>query len=198
MSEQETSTVGFHLRDLRQERGLSLRALAELSGLSANAISLIERGATSPSVSTLQRLATALGVHISYFFTEPMEEETKVLLTRPEQRARSGSSSVLLESLGHGLPDQACDPFVVTLDPGASSGNRVMVHTGHELVFCLEGELDYEIDGVHHRLKSGDALLFDASLPHRWSNPSSHPVRFVLIMQLSGERHHAVNQHLHS
>ena len=90
MSEQETSSVGFHLRELRQQRGLSLRALGELSELSANAISLIERGATSPSVSTLHRLATALGVHISYFFTEPIEE-TRVLLTRAEDRARSGS-----------------------------------------------------------------------------------------------------------
>ena len=196
MSEQETSSVGFHLRELRQQRGLSLRALAELSGLSANAISLIEREATSPSVSTLQRLATALGVHISFFFTEPVEQ-TNVLLTRSEERARSGSSSVVLESLGYGLIDQACDPFVVTLESGASSGNRVMIHSGHELVYCLKGELDYEIDGEHHRLKPGDALLFSAELPHRWSNPNSHPVEFILIMQLSGERHEAVDQHLH-
>jgi transcriptional regulator with XRE-family HTH domain len=188
MSEQETPSVGSHLRELRQQRGLSLRALGELSGLSANAISLIERGASSPSVSTLHRLATALGVHISYFFTE-LVEETRILLTRADQRARSGSSSVGLESLGYGLVDQACDPFVVTLEPGASSGRRVMIHGGHELVYCLKGELDYEIDGEHHRLRPGDALLFDAGLPHRWSNPNSHPVEFILIMQLSGERH---------
>ena len=196
MSEKETSSVGFHLRELRQQRGLSLRALAELSGLSANTISLIERGAASPSVSTLQRLATALGVHISHFFTEPIEK-TRVLLTRADGRARSGSSSVVLESLGYGLVDQACDPFVVTLEAGAHSGDRVMVHPGHELVYCLGGELDYEVDGEHHRLKPGDALLFDATLPHRWSNPNSDPVEFVLIMQLSEERHESVDQHLH-
>jgi transcriptional regulator with XRE-family HTH domain len=196
MSEQEVPSVGVHLRELRQERGLSLRALAELCDLSPNTISLIERGATSPSVSTLQRLATALGVHISYFFTEP-GEKTNLVLTRAEERARSGSSSVVLESIGFGLQDQACDPFVVTLKAHASSGRHVMVHSGHELVLCLEGELDYEVAGEHYRLNPGDALLFDAEQPHRWSNPNSAPVRFVLIMQLGEERHHSVDQHLH-
>jgi transcriptional regulator with XRE-family HTH domain len=181
---------------MRQERGLSLRALAEVCELSPNTISLIERGVTSPSVSTLQRLATALGVPITSFFTEPVEK-MQVILTRSDDRARSGSSSVLLESLGYGLEEQACDPFVVTLKPGASSGNRTMVHAGHELVFCLRGELDYEIAGEHHRLRPGDALLFHASLPHRWHNPSSGPAVFMLIMQLVEERHLSVEQHLH-
>lgn len=196
MSDQETPDVGHYLRDLRHQRGLSLRALAELCELSPNTISLIERGATSPSVSTLHRLATALGVHISYFFSEPIEK-TQVLLTRANERARAGSSSVVLESLGYGLEEQACDPFVVTLKPGVSSGKRAMTHVGHELIYCLEGELDYEIASEHHRLRPGDALLFDAGLPHRWHNPNSGPAVFLLIMQIGEERHESVSQHLH-
>jgi transcriptional regulator with XRE-family HTH domain len=196
MTEQAGPDVGLHLRALRQERGLSLRALAQLCDLSANTISLIERGASSPSVSTLQRLATALGVHISYFFTEP-HDKSRVLLTRADERARSGSASVELESLGYGLAEQACDPFVVTLKPGAGSGRKVMVHPGHELVHCLQGELDYEVDGEHYLLKPGDSLLFDAMLPHRWKNPGDSPARFILIMQLKEDRHESVDQHLH-
>lgn len=196
MSERQAPNVGGRLRELRHERGLSLRALAELCELSPNTISLVERGSTSPSVSTLHRLAMALGVHISYFFAEPTEK-ARVLVTRPSERTLSGSSSVMLESLGFGLEEQICDPFVVTLKAGASSGQRVMTHAGHELVFCLEGELDYEVAGEHHHLKPGDSLLFEAELSHRWSNPGSQPARFVLIMQIAGERHEGVNQHLH-
>jgi transcriptional regulator with XRE-family HTH domain len=196
MSEQEVPSVGVHLREFRHQRGLSLRALAELCELSPNTISLIERGTTSPSVSTLHRLATALGVHISDFFVEP-GARTRLLLTRAEDRARSGSSSVRLESLGYGLDEQACDPFIVTLKAGASSGRHVMTHPGHELIFCLEGALDYEIEGEHHRLEPGDSLLFDATLPHRWSNPNSRPAKFILIMQLGEDRHISVDQHLH-
>lgn len=196
MSDHEAADVRYHLKRLRTERGLSLRALAELCDLSPNTISLIERGETSPSVSTLQRLANALGVPITSFFTDPVEK-TEVIVTRSGSRARSGSSSVVLASIGYGLEGQACDPFVVTLKPGASSGDRLMMHPGHELVFCMGGELDYEVDGVNHRLRPGDSLLFHADLPHRWSNPSDEPVEFLLIMQLTEERHVSVNEHLH-
>jgi transcriptional regulator with XRE-family HTH domain len=196
MSEQHTPDVGSRLRALRQERGLSLRSLAELSGLSPNTISLVERGATSPSVSTLQRLATALGVLITTFFAEPIER-TQVIHTAAQERARSGSGSVMLESLGYGLEQQACDPFLVTLKAGGSSGNKIMAHSGHELVFILEGELDYEIWGEHYRLTPGDALLFHADLPHHWHNPKSEPTVFLLIMQVTEERHEPIEQHLH-
>jgi quercetin dioxygenase-like cupin family protein len=170
--------------------------LAEICELSPNTISLIERGETSPSVSTLQRLATALGIPITSFFTDPVEK-MQVLVTRSEERARSGSSSVVLESIGYGLEQQACDPFFVTLKPGANSGPHTMIHSGHELVFCLEGEIDYEIASEHHRLRPGDALLFHADLPHRWHNPLDVPARFLLIMQVVEDRHESVDQHLH-
>jgi transcriptional regulator with XRE-family HTH domain len=196
MTEQASPNVGARLRDLRQQRGLSLRALAELCELSPNTISLIERGATSPSVSTLQRLATALGTPITSFFAEE-PERTSVIFTQASERIRSGSASVTLESLGYGLEEQACDPFYVTLKGGASSGRQVMTHVGSELVFCLKGIVDYEVAGEHYRLEPGDSLLFRAELPHRWSNPNSEPVLFLMIMQAAEEREERVDQHLH-
>jgi transcriptional regulator with XRE-family HTH domain len=196
MNEQAPPNVGERVRALRRQRGLSLRALAELSELSPNTISLIERGVTSPSVSTLHRLAAALGVAITSLFTEPTEK-VKVMLTRADERSISGSASVVLESLGYGLEEQACDPFVVTLKSGASSGRRIMAHAGHELVYCLQGVLDYEVAGEHYRLTPGDTLLFHADLPHRWRNPNDHPAVFLLIMQTTEDRMEPLNQHLH-
>lgn len=196
MTEMDAPDVGSRLRNLRHDRGLSLRALAELCELSPNTISLIERGATSPSVSTLQRLATALGTPITSFFAEE-PERSSVILTRANERIRSGSASVTLESLGYGLEDQSCDPFHVTLKAGASSGRRVMSHIGSELVYCLEGAVEYEISGEHYRLNPGDSLLFRGELPHRWSNPNSKPAVFLMIMQASEERELRVDQHLH-
>lgn len=196
MTEQATPDVGLHVRAYRTERGLSLRALAALCDLSANTISLIERGVTSPSVSTLHRLSIALGVPIAAFFVE-QGDEVKIVLTRADERPRSGSASVLLESLGSGLEDQACEPFIVTLKPGATSGRQEMVHEGQELVYCLQGTLDYEIDGEHYRLDQGDALLFRADLSHRWKNPGSEPSIFLMMMQVTPKVHESVNQHLH-
>ena len=196
MSDQNGPNVGLHLRAMRKERGLSLRALAELSGLSPNTISLIERGVTSPSVSTLHRLATALAVPITALLEGPAEH-VDLIITRAGERTRSGSGSVELESLGYGLEDRICDPFAVTLKPGASSGKRMMAHSGHELVYCLEGAVEYEIGGEAHRLGPGDALLFHGSLPHRWRNPNSHEAVFLLIIGGSEDRSEPVSQHLH-
>ena len=196
MNEQDMPDVGARIRGLRGERGLSLRALSEIAEVSPNTISLIERGETSPSVSTLQRLATALGVRITDFFSEPVEQ-SKVILTRADRRIRSGSASVTLESLGYGLEAQLCDPFFVTLKGGASSGRQIMSHSGTELVFCLNGELEYEVSGDLYHLMPGDSLLFRADLPHRWRNPHDEPAVFLMIMQATEERQESMEQHLH-
>jgi transcriptional regulator with XRE-family HTH domain len=196
MSEQEAPDVGARVLAMRTQRGLSLRALAELCELSPNTISLIERGATSPSVSTLQRLASALGVHINAFFIEP-SEKAQLILTRANERTRSGSASVMLESLGYGLEGQACDPFIVTLKPGASSGRQLMAHQGSEMILVLAGQVDIEVAGVSYLLRLGDSLLFRAEQPHRWRNPNNQPAEFLMAMQATADRDDSVEQHLH-
>lgn len=195
MSEREPPDVGSQIRRLREQRGLSQRALADLCDLSPNAVSLIERGASSPSVSTLHRLATALQVPITALF-EGQDDKVELLLSRAGRRPYSGTANVVLESLGSGLEGQTLEPFVVTLKPGADSGSQSMVHDGHELVYCLQGTVEYEVAGELHRLAAGDALLFEARLAHCWRNPDQDPARFLLIFQ-SANSGQSVEQHLH-
>jgi quercetin dioxygenase-like cupin family protein len=133
----------------------------------------------------LHQLATALRVPITAFF-ETTDAQAQVIHSRPGQRPFSGRTSVLLESLGSGLESQTLEPFEVTLRPGADSGPAAMVHSGHELVFCLQGELEYRIGGEIYHLAVGESLLFEARLPHCWRNPSdSEPSVFLLIFQSS-------------
>jgi len=180
MSSSEFS-LGVRLRGLRKERGLSQRELAELAGLSPNAISLIERDEISPSVATLQRLAGALGVKMSYFF----ETETlaRVLHVNPSQRPVIRGAGLTIEGLGARLADQQMEPFLITLAPHADMGAGQVVHAGHEFVCCLTGQVHYEIDGAIYLLDPGDLLLFEAELPHRWGNPGDEPARLVLVLQ---------------
>jgi transcriptional regulator with XRE-family HTH domain len=194
MSEQGAPDVGAQVRALRQQRGLSLRALAELCDLSPNTISLIERGGSSPSVSTLHRLAMALSVHITAFFEE-RAEPIHAVLTRAAERRRSGNAQVLLESLGTGLEEQALEPFLVTMKPGAGSGQQPMVHIGQEMVYCVQGEVEYDVAGQPYRLGIGDTLLFEARLPHRWRNPGKRPATFLLVFGEAGGTQPA-EQHL--
>jgi transcriptional regulator with XRE-family HTH domain len=194
MSERKPPNVGVQVQALREQLGLSMRGLAELCGLSPNTISLIERGATSPSVSTLHQLATALRVPITAFF-EQHSEGAQVIHSRPGERSFSGSANVLLESLGSGLVGQSLDPFLVTLAPGADSGPDTMIHGGHELVYCLEGVVEYVIEGQTYRLDAGESLLFEARLPHCWRNLGSEPCLFLLVLQSDGPDK-PVEQHL--
>ncbi len=173
--------LGLRLRELRQERGLTQRMLAQLAGVSPNAVSLIERDEISPSVATLQRLATALNVKMSYFF----ENTTfaRVLYVRDNRRPAIHGAGLTIEGLGSRLDGQQMEPFFITLAPCGEVGSGQVMHAGHEFVCCLTGCVRYEIDGEPYTLLPGDSLLFEASLPHRWENPGPEEARLLLVLQ---------------
>jgi transcriptional regulator with XRE-family HTH domain len=186
--------VGKCLRKLRDERGLTIRALASRSGLAVNTLSLIENDKTSPSVSTLQQLANAMDIPITAFF-EAKRPEQKVIHLSAQSRQRASFESGFMEDLGAGVRQRRIEPFVVTLEAHASSGTLPIVHTGHEFVFCLEGRLTYEIEGQEYVLEAGDSLLFEAHLPHRWMNADYSPSRSLLVLCPSDERDRPTERH---
>lgn len=187
--------VGSRIRELREQADLSLRGLAEICEVSPNTISLIERGLSSPSVDTLQRLARGLGVPIVAFF-ETGEPPARLILTSSANRARSQGPGMTIEHLCSGLPQHALASFLITMDAGASTNVSPIEHSGVEWVYCLEGTIEYEVDGDEYRLAAGDNLLFEASLPHRWRNPGARRSRMLLILD-AGEHHDlTVEQHL--
>jgi transcriptional regulator with XRE-family HTH domain len=186
--------VGLRLRVLRAERGFSIRGLAEKSGLNVNTLSMIENNKTSPSVSTLQQVAAALGVPIAAFFETDNPQKTLVYQQSGE-RPTAAFSSGYLADLGAGFSRPGIEPFLVLLEPKAHSGKAPIVHTGVELVFCLEGYLEYEVDEQRYLLKAGDSLIFDAHLPHRWRNAGEAVSRSLLVLCPADEHDHPDEQH---
>ena len=186
--------VGNRLRVLRVEHGHSLRRLADLSGLNVNTLSLIENGRTSPSVSTLQQVARALQVPISAFF-EMDEAAQSVVFQQAGHRPRAAFAHGMAEDLGGGMTLHGGQPLLVTLRPGTDSGPAPIVHTGHEFVFCLEGQLTYTIDECRYVLDPGDSLIFEAHLPHRWGNPGQTQTRSLLILCPDDENDRATDRH---
>ena len=173
--------VGFRLRKLRHEKRFSLRALAKRSGLNVNTLSLVENGKSSPSVSTLQQLAQALDVPISSFF-ESESNKKLVVFTPATQRPQTIFGTTQMQNLGKDLERSAVQPFVVTLEPGAGSGDRMIVHTGHEFVYGLHGKILYTVDEVDYLLTPGDSLLFESYLPHQWINMDESRSQIILIL----------------
>jgi transcriptional regulator with XRE-family HTH domain len=185
MNREEHLDVGGRIRELRKTEGLSLRALADRSDLSINAISRIERGESSPTVSSLLRLATAFGVHITDLFETGPEQAT--ILVRRNKRLRSRGDGVLMESLGIGLPGQILEPFLMTIEAGAVGMEEPCEHTGEEFVHCIEGEIEYQVADEWHRLEAGDSLLFLAKQPHMCRNTSLNRALILLILASSDQ-----------
>jgi len=189
----QLSSLGKRLRSLRKERNLTQRNLAQQAGISVNAVSLIERDEISPSVTTLQSLAGALNVRVSYFFDVDTVART-IFLTAQDRPALTGKG-VTIETLGHRLTGQQMEPFVITLEPGAESGQQPVIHTGHEFVYCLQGKIEYNVDSTIFSLSQGDMLMFEASQPHYWRNASAEPTTVLVMLQSSDESENSVRRH---
>ena len=173
--------VGSRLHDLRTERGLSMRSLSRLSGLSTNALSMIERSRTSPSVSTLYKIADALGVPITAFFRmEPARQQ--IVFRKASERTRIPVPRGVWEGLGGVSFTGGVLPLMITLERGANSGQFNMIHSGHEFVLCLEGQLEYEVENERFSLMPGDSLLFSARLVHRWRNSGTTPTLALIVL----------------
>jgi transcriptional regulator with XRE-family HTH domain len=187
--------VGKRLTQLRQERNLSMRAVARLSGLSANALSMIEHSKTSPSVSTLSRIAEALEIPVTAFFRlEPTQD--KVVSRKASERTRIPFAHGTWEGLGGEFFTGHVEPFVLTVENGASSGPHGMLHGGHEFVLCLEGSLDYYVENQHFRLESGDSLLFASQMRHLWRNPGPLLTKLLIVLAGFGQDDHPSEYHL--
>jgi transcriptional regulator with XRE-family HTH domain len=186
--------VGARLKELREARNISMRSLATKSGLSANALSMIERGKTSPSVSTLYKLADALGISITSFFGSDTEKKQVVFL-KSDQRTRFGFTRGVFEALGGETFTGRVEPFMLTLESNAASGPHPMTHTGHEFVFCLRGELDYQVEKEIYNLSAGDSLLFAAQLRHKWRNPGRTVTNALIVISdfAEGEQPNAMH-----
>jgi len=181
MNNFQEPNVGTMIRLLRNKQRLSLRDLAKMSGLSINAISKIERGETSPTVSSLHQLASALGVHITDLFRQEIHEVSVFVKAGDATLLRS--EGLIIEGLGGGLPHQQLEAFKLNIDPKADYTSEPVSHSGEEFIYCLKGKIEYFIGNEAYILEEGDRLLFKASQPHCWRNLEEEPAEIILIME---------------
>jgi transcriptional regulator with XRE-family HTH domain len=170
--------VAQQIRHLRRQRQLSQRALAEASGLSRNTLSLLERGRTSPTLATLQKIAAALGVDINLFFQGGGRQAT---VSDP---TADGRLDLVLEPAaaegGYQL-EQLIAAHILRLDPECSSGS-LPAHSGQEFVYCLTGQCLIAVEDQRYLLKSGDSLHFDGRLSHCCQNPGQEKAEALVIL----------------
>jgi transcriptional regulator with XRE-family HTH domain len=180
--EQAVSELGGKVANARAERGWSLQQLADRAGLSPAAIHKIEKSGMTPTITSLMKIAGALGKSVSYFIdeSEPLRPVTHIRAAE-RQRLYTSKRGLTLENISGRY-----GPFFVAgaeahVEPNADSGPEPMVHPGEELVVVLQGSMRFEVGGEPYELATGDALHFRTTLPHSWSNPSKDPARAIWL-----------------
>ena len=182
----DAPVIGERVKALREASGLSLRDLAERSGVSAPMLSQVERGDTSPTLTVAARIAAGLELTLSQLLR--LDEGGAVTIVRPGQRRRGGSSRRrhTYEVLTAPRPGQRAELSRHTLAAGGATGaedDPPMHEPGsRETAFVESGSVVLVCDGQRHRLDAGDCVTFDADLPHHFENPAGEPAVFLAVL----------------
>lgn len=179
------SRIGAQVRALRMAADVSAGSLAQASAISASMLSRIERGLVSPSVETLERLASGLGVPASRFFSD-QARRTDFCHVRAGQGVvvnRIGAvSDYRYELLGHLLSGNLfVEPYLVTLLPGADP-YVTFQHPGLKFLYFLSGEVNYRYGGRTAEVRAGDSLMFEATALHGIETIHSGTVSYLSVV----------------
>jgi XRE family transcriptional regulator, regulator of sulfur utilization len=181
---EEIPATGPRVRALREAMGLSLRDLAERSGVSAPMLSQVERGETSPTLFVAAKIADGLDLTLSQLLR--LDESTHAVVTRGGKRRRYSHRGHAYEELTPPLPGQRADVSLHTLESEATTGGPgdPPIHEpgSRETAVVLDGELTLVIDGAIHELGTGDSVTFDADLPHHIENHGTQETRFLAVV----------------
>ncbi len=186
--DQIVSKIGPKLADLRKEQGLSLQQLATISDVSPAAIHKIERSGMVPTITTLLKLATALGVTVSHFVAEDGAEPEPVHLTRADGRPTvyTPHPGLQLAGISGSYRQFQTAAAIATMVSGAASGERVLQHPGEELVLVVRGRAEFTVGEQVFLLAAGDSLHFSGDMPHHWQNTGNEPAELVWIALRNG------------
>lgn len=178
--------LGARVRALREAMDLSLRDLAERSGVSAPMLSQVERGETSPTLQVASKIAGGLELRLSQLLR--LDEDGAVSVVRLAER-RTGPGAVhghAYEILSPPLPGQRAELSRHTLAPGAATGGPgdPPVHEpgSRETALVERGEVVLACDGERFELHSGDCVTFDADLPHHFENPGNENAVLLAVV----------------
>jgi len=178
------SKLGEKIKYLRTEKSLSLKDLSGRSGISAAAIHKIESNGITPTITTMMKIADALGKNVSYFIEEARKDRDVVFVpARKREPILTFKKGLELS----GISAKKYGDFIMTaayavVEIGASSGKKTMKHRGEELVYCLQGRVEFQIKGQTYVLGPGDSLNFRTQLEHKWKNLGNKKAKLIWVL----------------
>jgi transcriptional regulator with XRE-family HTH domain len=182
-------TIGARVKALRESESLSLRDLAQRSGVSAPMLSQVERGETSPTLTVAARIAAGLELRLSQLLR--LDEDGAVTIVRSGERSRGGNKrrGHSFEVMTSAQPGQRAELSRHTLAPGGATGAADGEGGGplhepgsRETALVEHGSVVLVCDGQRYELSEGDCVTFDADLPHHFENPTAADAAFLAVV----------------
>jgi transcriptional regulator with XRE-family HTH domain len=165
--------IGKKIKEIRENKGISLQEFAKLTGFSSAILSQIENHLESPSLGTLLKIAKALEVDLGIFFG--VEGKSPYYITKKGEGvnvARFASKDGItrygykFSSLGIGKKNRKLEPFIVELEPETLKNEKTFAHEGEEFIYVLEGKVEITIGEHKEILEIGDSIYYDSTMPH--------------------------------
>lgn len=171
-----------NLKNLRAERKLSLDKLADLTGISKTMLGQIERGESSPSLTTVWKIANGLKVSFTSLIVEPPSDAV-VVRRESIQVLEDSERKYRLYPIFPYDAERAFEVYTVEIDPGGTLGSEPHREGTEELITLFSGTLALEIAGEPYTLHAGDAIRFRADRPHRYRNSGTDPVKLSMTIR---------------
>lgn len=159
--------LGSKIRSRRRQLGLTLDAVAQTADLSKPFLSQVERDKASPSITSLAKIARALGVSIQYFLTAPLETDTVQRADKLRFFSLDDSGKQYAALTGN-IPDRQLEALLTRLPPHSTS--EVTTHAGEEFFYVLQGAVTITLEGQEFEVRTGDSAHYQSTTPHLWEN----------------------------
>ncbi|WP_040209102.1 helix-turn-helix domain-containing protein [Neobacillus jeddahensis] len=158
------------IKEIRLQRGYTLKDLSEKTDLSISFISQVERGATSLAITSLKKIADALNVNITEFFEDDKPNEHYVVKANEQRPFQIKGSEFTYVRLGGQFNGRSLEPLLVTLAPNQTQ-TQEFGHSGEEFYYVVKGIVIFNVDGNEYMIREGDSIHFPSTLPHTLENP---------------------------
>lgn len=185
--------IGRKIKELRNDKKMTLKELSEKSGLSVGFLSQLERGLTTIAVDSLENIAQILGVQLLYFFDVPCKTNKKILRSYERQILSIQEGGFISYSLCPDLGDKSFIPKLIEVLPHKNEEQVALYkHSGEEFIYVLEGILTMYIENDVYELYPGDSVHMDSDIVHNWQNNTNKLVKILAVNSpnyLKGDRH---------
>ena len=174
--------ISKNIYEYRKRKGLTIKELAQLTGVTSSLLSQIEKGTANPSINTIKQISNALEIPLFNFFIN--DSYTENLVVRKDKRKKmvfSEDDSFSYELLTPNL--QGDIEFVLmTIPPNESSSSEQFSHKGEEVAYVMKGEVDLHMMNTVTELNCGDSVKIPSLSQHKWENRSNEECQVIFAV----------------